>query len=422
MTVTAPAQPMSATQVRVVCLAILLSMLDGFDLLGMAFVAPAIGHEWALSKATLGFLLSTSLIGMAIGSLFLSPVADTVGRKPMVLGAISLMIAGSLLSAFCHAVPPLAACRILTGIGMGTMVPLTTAIASEFSSTRMRPFAISASTVGLPAGSILGGLVASSLLKHVGWYAVFVSGAAAGLLLLPAVAFGLQESPAFLAARRGGGEEGAVGRSHRGASYRALFAPDLIGTTLRLLALQILVTVTAYFFFNWLPQLVVDLGFPPATGSLVSAISSAVGVLSGLTFGALAIRGHAVRLASAGMIGFGLTLAAFGHVPAVLGLVIAAAAACNLFLNGATGIFFTLVAAGLPTESRVSGLGFIMGVGRVFSVAGPAVAGRMFASGLGRVEVTTLFGCAPIVAGVLLLLAPRRQLQPVLPAPTTSAP
>lgn len=123
--------PMTRAQIGVICAAVLLSALDGFDVLGMAYVAPAISRDWGLDKAVLGFLLSTSLIGMAFGSLALSPLADIFGRGPMVFAGVSLMILGSFLSALSQSVPQLAAFRILTGIGIGVVVPLTTAIAER---------------------------------------------------------------------------------------------------------------------------------------------------------------------------------------------------------------------------------------------------------------------------------------------------
>ena len=423
--------PMSRMQISILFIAVLLAMMDGFDLLGMAFVAPALSHAWGLGKGTLGLLLSTSLIGMAVGSLGLSPIADVAGRKPMVLISIALVILGSLLSAFCHAVPTLAACRILTGIGIGTMVPLTTTIASEFANTLRRPFAIAATTVGLPAGSIIGALVASILLKHVGWPSVFVSGAVAGAILLPIVALWLPESPAFLIARR---PQDALGRLNRTllragrsgltelpaglvakrASYRSLFMPGLIGITVRLVAVQVLVSTTAYYLINWLPQMVADLGFPPSTGSLASAVSSVVGMFSGLLFGFFASRFGPARLASVAMIGFGVAIATFGIVPPVLPMLILSAAACGFFLNGATGIFYATVAASFPPLSRVSGIGFVIGIGRVFSIAGPALAGWLFSAGLGRGQVSLIFGIAPILAGLLLIATARRQpAQPV---------
>ena len=126
------ASPMTRAQLMVIAVAILLSALDGFDVLGTAFVAPAVSKLWHLDKVVIGFLLSTSLMGMAFGSIVLSPLADIFGRKPLVFSGVALMTLGSLLSALSHNVPELAACRILTGVGIGLMVPLTTTIAAEF--------------------------------------------------------------------------------------------------------------------------------------------------------------------------------------------------------------------------------------------------------------------------------------------------
>ena len=418
--------PMSRAQIGVLAFAILLATLDGYDLLGMAFVAPVLSQAWALDRTTLGLLLSTSLVGMAVGSLAISPLADVKGRKPMVFAAILLMILGSLLSAFCVNVPQLAICRVLTGIGVGAMVPLTATIASEFASARHRAFAVALTTIGMPLGSIMGGLVASLLLARFSWQSVFLSGAVAGTLLLPIVAFILPESPAFLIARR---PKDALKRVNRTlarldrtglselprsasaprASYRSLFSPGMVGMTLGFSTITVLVSTTAYYLINWLPQLITEAGYPPSVGSLASATSSIVGLVAGIAFGALANRLGPARLASGAMMGFGLAIATFGFVPPVLVLLVLSAAACGFFLSGCTGIFYATVAASFPPLSRVSGLGFAMGTGRIVSIAGPALAGWLFARGLGRAEVSLVFAVGPILAGFLLIAISRRR-------------
>ncbi len=42
--------PMHRGQILVLALALLLSALDGFDVLSMAFVAPAVGRDWHIAK------------------------------------------------------------------------------------------------------------------------------------------------------------------------------------------------------------------------------------------------------------------------------------------------------------------------------------------------------------------------------------
>lgn len=419
------ASPMTRPQVMVICVAVLLSALDGFDVLGMAYVAPVISRDWHLDKAVLGFLLSTSLIGMAFGSLVLSPVADVIGRRPMVFGGVSLMILGSFLSAISQSVPQLAAFRILTGIGIGVVVPLTTTIAAEFSSAKGRAFAVTCTTVGFTAGSVLGSFVAAILLRHFTWHSVFLSGAVAGLLLLPVIAFGLPESPSFLIAKRGGNVLIDLNRVlvklkrpimdalpaaslTKHASYKALFAPDMIVMTACFAGVMILVSTTNYYLLNWLPQMIADAGFAPSTGSLMSGISSAVAMVSGLLFGFAAFRVGPARLGSFAMVGLGCAVVVFGMTPPKLQLLLLAVSICGVFAGGTAALFYATIAASFPPLSRVSGIGFVTGFGRIFSVSGPALAGVLFAAGLDRDGVSFIFGAMPIVAALLLIIGARR--------------
>lgn len=413
--------PMSRRQILVVCITILLAALDGYDVLATAFVAPVLSVEWGIDKSTLGILLASGLIGMATGSLVLSPLGDMFGRRPTVFAGLGLMSLGSLLSAFCHDVPTLAVCRVITGMGIGVMVPLTMSIAAEFSNRRHRSFAVAITATGFTAGSIAGGLIASFLLNHLGWQSVFLSGAVAGALLVPLIAFILPESPAYLLGRRPANtlvrvnqvlsdlkhplltELPTVDASAR-VSFRALFAPEMIKTTVIFAIICMLLTTTAYFLLNWLPQLIADAGFPASTGSLVSAISSLVGMVSALLMGALASRFGPSPVAAMAMIGFGVFLAVFGFTPPALPLLILAASACGFCLSGATAVFSATMATTFPAQTRVTGIGFVVGVGRTASVLGPAIAGWLFAAGWSRGQVSLFFAIAPVLAGVLLLM------------------
>src|SRR5262245_56084255 len=82
---------MSPFQVMAVAVCVTLNMLDGFDVLVMAFTAPEVAKAWKLSGASLGFLLSAGLFGMAAGSLFVAPWADRFGRRAITLGCLTLI-------------------------------------------------------------------------------------------------------------------------------------------------------------------------------------------------------------------------------------------------------------------------------------------------------------------------------------------
>lgn len=416
--------PMSRAQIMVLSLSVLLAALDGYDVLATAFTAPVLSVAWGIQKAALGMLLSSGLIGMAVGALVLSPLADVWGRRPLVLGGLTLMIVGSLLSAYCENIQTLSVCRVITGMGIGVMVPLTMSISAEFCNSRKRAFAVAITTVGFTLGSVLGGLIAAPLLTHFGWHAVYISGAIAGAVLLPIVLLLLPESPAFLLTRNPKDALAKVNRvltrlehpqlaelperpSKERPSYRALFGPEIIGITVRLTLVFMLASTTTYFLLSWLPQFIADAGFPPSTGSKVSALSHGVGMVGALVLGALATRLGAGRVAACGMIGFGVFVGVFGFTPSKLSLLILTSSAAGFCISGATGVFYATMASAFPPLTRVTGIGFILGVGRVCSILGPALAGWMFASGLSRDLVCLFFAAAPILAGLILLTMPR---------------
>ena len=91
--------PMTPFQWQAVAVCTMLIMIDGFDVLVMAFTASSVSAEWALSGKQLGLLFSAGLFGMAGGSLFLAPVADRIGRQRITLLCLLIVTAGMLASA-----------------------------------------------------------------------------------------------------------------------------------------------------------------------------------------------------------------------------------------------------------------------------------------------------------------------------------
>jgi benzoate transport len=412
--------PMGRAQVIAVALTFLLSALDGYDVLSVTFAAPAITAAWGIGKAALGIVLSAGLAGMALGSFLLAPLADVVGRKTMVLIALVLMAAGMFACAYATSLEELAIWRVITGLGIGSCVAVINPVAAEFANAKRRPLTVAIMAIGYPVGGVIGGIIAAILLKHYDWPAVFLAGVICAVILFPLVVWLLPESPSYLATRR---KPGSLDRlnavlarighapvpalpdttAQRQRGYAAVFAPGQIGATAWITSANILFTFAVYFVLSWLPQMVADAGYAPSKASSVSALSSTAGVIGGLILGWLAQRGQLRSLVAGAMIGLGLATIFFGFVPPSLALLMVAAGACGFFLfGGATGLYATL-ATTFGDEARASGSGFVIGAGRVSSAIAPLVAGWLFASGLGRAEVTTVFGLCAIVAGLIIL-------------------
>src|ERR1051325_10211415 len=89
---------MTAAQIIVVALTVMLNAMDGFDILSIAFASNGIAAEWKVTTQALGFVLSMELIGMAVGSVLLGGVADRIGRRPTLLGSLVTMAIGMFLA------------------------------------------------------------------------------------------------------------------------------------------------------------------------------------------------------------------------------------------------------------------------------------------------------------------------------------
>src|SRR5260221_3826120 len=92
-------QPMRSYQLRIVVICILITMIDGYEVLVMAFVAPHLAKAWSLSPIEVGYLLSAGIFGMALGATFISPLADKIGRRLHIIICLSLITLAMALSA-----------------------------------------------------------------------------------------------------------------------------------------------------------------------------------------------------------------------------------------------------------------------------------------------------------------------------------
>ena len=129
---------MTSFQVSAILICLSINMLDGFDVLAIAFTAPAISSDWSLSAGDLGTALSAGLVGMTLGSLFLAPLGDRWGRRPVILGCLIIMSLGMIATGFSRGVPDLSLYRVITGLGIGGMLASLNTIVAEYSSSHRR--------------------------------------------------------------------------------------------------------------------------------------------------------------------------------------------------------------------------------------------------------------------------------------------
>ena len=412
---------MRAAQWVAVLVTVGLNALDGFDVLSISFASPGIARDWGIDKATLGWVLSMELLGMAAGSLLLGAVADKIGRRPTILGCLVAMAVGMFGAARAHGVSELLPWRLLTGLGIGGTLAAINAAAAELSNRRWRSLAMALMVIGYPLGGVIGGVCVQKLLTEAGWPAVFVAGGWATAAFLPIVWWLVPESVAFLDRRRAPGALGEINRilarlGQPAAEALSEAGPETarrsIADVLRpgLLATTVLVTfgyfahiTSFYFIVKWVPKIVVDMGFDPKTAAGMLTWVSVGGASGGALFGLIATRVALKPLTLIALLAGTVMIVRFGHGGADLTGLKATLALTGLFTNAAIAGFYLLFAQVFPTYVRATGTGFAIGVGRGGAMLAPVIAGYLFQAGLALQTVALVMACGSLMAAAALL-------------------
>lgn len=164
-----------SSQWRVIGLCMLFNVIDGLDVMAMAFTGGSVSAQWGLTGAQLGLLLSASLVGMAFGSLLVGPRADRYGRRPLLLAGLSLSGLSMLLSFWSPNLYLLMILRLLTGIGTGAVLVAANVLTYERASQYRRNLAIALQSMAFALGASLGGLLAHVLNASVAGVMCFSS-------------------------------------------------------------------------------------------------------------------------------------------------------------------------------------------------------------------------------------------------------
>lgn len=182
----------------VVCSVIL--FIDGFDMYFLGKIAPAVARGLGGQPVDMTMVFTWQQVGMAAGAFVMPPIADRIGRKPML--ALSMVIFGclSLVSVFVSSLTELAILRGLCGIFFAALFPIALALLSEMTPKRLRAPFIAISLVFLSGGNVASGVVAAWLLDLYGWQIGFWLAGILPLVTLPLL-FLIPESLAFRVSR-----------------------------------------------------------------------------------------------------------------------------------------------------------------------------------------------------------------------------
>ncbi|HEY2707306.1 MAG TPA: MFS transporter [Caulobacteraceae bacterium] len=385
---------------RLIVLISLGACFEFYDLMMTAYISPVLAKAGVFHKHGLFGLpdqasfVAATFLGLFIGAIAVSQVADRFGRKRIFVGSLLWYTAAAVVMAFQHTALGIDIWRLIAGIGIGVeLVTIDTYIAEVAPSrVRGRAFAVNQSIQFLAVPTVafaawkLGPQV---ILGLEGWRWVILVGAVAAIGVW-FIQMALPESPRWLA------DHGHLDRADEVVSkleaqivatgrtlpppaanlkaqvdghvrLSAIFQKPLLGRTLMLVVLNAFQAVGFYGFTNWAPTFLASRGVHFAESlqyGFIIAVAYPIGPVIWSTIAERFERKWLVVAAAAGTGVLGLIFSAM-NAPLVL---IALGVAINFSNNLLSFSYHTYQAELYPTRVRATAVGFVYSWSRLSTV------------------------------------------------------
>lgn len=419
-------------QWRVLLICFVIALFDGFDTQAIAFTGPAILAAFNLPAGSLAPILTAGIVGMTIGAMTLGMVGDRIGRRPTIMLCLTIFGLATLTTAWAADTRSILVLRFFAGLGMGGCTPVLLALAAEYGPARLRGTIMTGVLLGLPAGAMLGGLLAAKMLPLIGWQGIFIVGGILPLAMLVLIVFMLPESLYY---RAGKGDqpgqiyiarilskivsqplpvdvrftvpETAVER----ASVRALFADGNAGKTIAIWAIYLLNWVAWFMLLSWLPTVLKAAGLPAEQAPLGTVIVNAVFIICAIPLSFLLPRVDTRRLLAV-MFVVGIAVAlGLGLAGQNWSLVFVLVGIAGFGIGGQQIALNYLIVGSYPTALRATATGWAIGMGRAGAILGSAVGGSFLAWGGAQGYFMAL--AAPLIlAGIAVLSLRLKRAEP----------
>jgi AAHS family 4-hydroxybenzoate transporter-like MFS transporter len=301
------------------------------------------------------------------------------------------------------------------------------AIAAEYAPRRMRSTVVAIVLWGFPLGAVVGGLLSTVIITHVGWRSVLIFGGSMPLLLVPVLILRLPESIRYLAMRPMG--QNAVRRViHKlglleeagpdarfvvpeqaaAGGYRMLFARAYFANSVLFALAMFMSLLLTYLLVNWIPLLLHKMGLS-IQGSLLGTVTfNIAGILGSFVFTRVVdTRARPVRLMMWIYLASAVAVAAIGGVGVRFWPVMGSISVAGFLLIGIQLTMAAYVTSCYPTPLRATAVGWVQAMGRLGSLLGPLAAGALLSLGMGPSKLFVTSSIAAVMAAMALAFLAR---------------
>ena len=418
---------LSSFHISIFLTSLFVIIFNGFNQSVYGIALPALMQDTGIAASVFGMIGTYTLYGMLAGSLIFGMIANKIGRpKALALGVV-LYCFGTGMFGFSNSVAEFSIYRIIAGVGLAGVVPVAIPIVSEYSPAKNRSTLSSYVTAGVPIGAIITPLIGMALLPKLGWRPMYLL----GFIPLVMLIFIFAIIPESMERLVGKGDNGKIRKVLRKAapeftsgsndeyvtdnegagksksSVKELFSDGRARNTVLFWIAFICSMFFTYGLQTWLPNMMIQAGFPISNSMIFMFVYGAGSVPSIGFSGVLASK-----------LGYKKSIVIFTLLAAVMLALMSFRPGGMLMyvmlflvgsgMYGATALFYTYIAVSYPNAVRSAGVGFAAAAGRLGGSFGPMVGGLLASKGASLTVNFLVFAAAMAVVSLCISITKER--------------
>ncbi|MHC3125099.1 MFS transporter [Acinetobacter sp. GN11] len=400
----------------------LILVFDGYELAVVGAALPAIMQDMNIDATSAGVMAGSALVGTMLGALFLGTLADRIGRPKMIAVCMALFSLFTASAGLTNDPISFSVMRFIAGLGIGGVLPITTAQMGEFSPVKLRTRLVTLVFAGYSVGGILVALTAKQLIQAHGWQSVFYV-AALPVLLIPLILKTMPESMAFLAKKdkknellaivrrilplqrieNGAEIVSSVSKKVQDAPVSRLFQEGRSWSTVMIWIAFMTGLFMVYALSSWLTKLMAMAGY--SLGSALNfVIIFNVGAMLGAIAGGWLSDKFNIKYVLLGFYVVGavsLVLLAYTKTVELLFVVVFVVGASTL---GTQLLAYAYAGDFYPSSIRSTGVGFASGIGRIGAIVAPVLIGWLVSLKLPLEQNFMVIALAGVIGAIAILL------------------
>ncbi len=385
--------------VMIVALCFVTNMVDGMDVNIMSYIRAALSKDWQVADDVMGYVMSAGTLGMGFGALLIAPFADKFGRKAVILTALALMSVGMVACGYVGDIYALMVARFVVGVGIGTVLATMAALAGESAPAGKQDMAVGFVQSGFPLAAVGTGFLVAAMEPVIGWQALLLWAGVITTLMLPLAWAVLPKHVPAPASEKPAGA----------SNLAAVFSPEYRTRTIFIMIAVFMGLLVLYSMLSWITKLASSAGLSEQNSIYAGAFYNIGAFVGTISMGLLTVRFPPKKVVPALLCAAAVAMLIFGNVEMSVAGALGMAFVIGLTLQGGYNGMWPIAVGAYPAETRATGVGFVMGIGRGGAVVGPIIAGYLMAAQVSLPSILAIY-CVPLlICAACAAIAARRR-------------